>query len=199
MSSIGHNGGPPIDRKPKRRWVAIETDIENHPIVGFGKPGKPANPKRDCYSKAEAWESILFMASAKPWHIEVKGRLMTLNRGDFLGAYSFLAEKWNWTPMAVRWFIRKLEENDMLASSVHVDEQSKTQNRNKRRNNQTSVRTVCNYNRIQHGWAGSHNQNNKRTTSEQQANNKPATTNIQVTNTIHLLPRARAMKLALFK
>jgi hypothetical protein len=43
------------------------------------------------------------------------GRPMSLRRGQLLGANSWLASRWNWTPKTVRWWLEKLSDEAMIS------------------------------------------------------------------------------------
>lgn len=133
------------DNQPEENpgnWIAISRDIEHHPIVGFGQPMKPANPKRGAYSKNEAWQFLLFRAEFKRKRVTNKGKLIWLERGELMGGLSWLAEQWNWSKEAVRWFLRQLE-NDMMI----VRHNNTSDNRLHARS--TGIISVCKYDKYQ--------------------------------------------------
>jgi hypothetical protein len=125
-----HNGGPPLEKKQQRGgyYYALHLYIDD-PVVGFGEPVKPADPSRPARTRFEAWHWMLSNASFETQEIFVQGRPMTLNRGDLCGAYSYLADQWNWTPNQVRWFVNKLEKKrhveklaaELQAQGAHGD------------------------------------------------------------------------------
>jgi hypothetical protein len=149
MSAIGHNS-----RTMPGNWLAINRDIEKHPIVGFGQPVKPADPKRGSYSRGEAWQSLLFQAQFAPGEMENKGRTVLLDRGQLMAGLQHLADKWNWSMEAVRWFLRKLEQASMALTAEPVLKESRssllTPVRPKQtanpRHNTVRVLSICNYN-----------------------------------------------------
>ena len=97
------------------RWVAIDPDILTHPLVGAGQPVPPADPVRGgAYSRMEAWLWIICNASFADHTIMNRGRKMTLQRGDLLGAWAFLAHTFNWSAKTTRAWVEKLIEDNML-------------------------------------------------------------------------------------
>lgn len=74
-----------------------------------------------------------------------KGRKMTLRPGQLLGAVSWLASRWNWTPKTVRGFLDKLADEGMVGFIMDAEApESGTQ-----KGNQARVLEVCNYSRYQ--------------------------------------------------
>jgi len=123
-------------------WVAFCRDVEHHPIVGFGQPMKPANPKRGAYSKNEAWQFLVFRAEFKRKRVTNKGRVIWLERGELMGARSWFAERWNWTEKAVRKFLEALED-DMMIRRFWGHNDDRLHGRS------TGIISVCNYNKYQ--------------------------------------------------
>lgn len=113
--SIGHNGTV----ESAGNWIAVSRDIRDHPIVGFGQPVKPADPKRGSYSRTEAWLDLIMEARWQPGQINNKGKVVQLCRGQLMAARAWLASRWNWTENAVRWFLDKLEKEVMIRRNHH--------------------------------------------------------------------------------
>lgn len=161
---IGHNGGPTIDETPWGRdgYVKIARASREHPLVGFGKTVSPADPERGfCYSRAEAWQDLIMECRYTPGEVVNKGKRMEIKPGQLLGAISWLANRWNWTPKTVRWFLDQLQADEMIERSEPENGGSRTKTmispddnhphldrgkRNGKRNgNQIGVLTICNY------------------------------------------------------
>jgi len=172
MSDIGHNGGPPIEEGPFGRtgWVKVARDVREHSIVGFGKAVKPADPEKGfCYSRAEAWLDLIMECRYAPGEVMNRGRKMEVKPGQLLGAVTWLANRWNWTPKTVRWFLDQLQDDgmitrendvfvgtqteiraspdDSLNSSNNGNQQGKQKGdqKGKHNGNQSSILSVCNY------------------------------------------------------
>lgn len=120
-------------------FVAIYRDIMEHWLVGFGKPVRAADPARGSYSMGEAFLYLLFKAQYKEGTVNNGGVKMTLQPGQLLGAVSWLANVWNWTPKTVRTFLDNLESDGMLQkiSAVNKDGNQKGK--------QAAILSVCNY------------------------------------------------------
>ena len=146
MTSIGHNGGPPLDESYPDRdgFVTIGRSIRSHPIVGFGVKGP--------YVPAEAWIDLIMECRYRDGRVTNGGVVMTIKPGQLLGAVSWLAQRWQWTPKQVRNFLEKLEENGMITKGYsaqetqHSDNASKTGNQNgTHKGKQSHFITLCNY------------------------------------------------------
>jgi len=185
MSNFGHNSGDTLDDDLDTRpgdWIALSRKVREHPVVGLGNPVKPADPKRGSCSRFEAWFDLLCLAQWKPSRINNKGQVITLDVGQLMGALPFLADRWNWTVAAVRWFLSTLEREEMIsrASPNTVDHDS----RNSRQpTNKCNVITIRNYSRYQllaeavdaYVQQAKQQANDSRTAAEQQANSSNLT------------------------
>lgn len=127
MANMGHN------RPPLSGYILIARKLLNHPVVGAGKPVKPADPKGQTYSRLEAWLDLLMMASYQDKKTKVGGKSYQLEAGEAVCARSFLAARWNWTDKTVRSFIEKLMGQSMVTKS----REGKGQHANKL--------SICNY------------------------------------------------------
>jgi hypothetical protein len=130
------------------RWFAVSADMWDHPIVGAKRPVTPADPKQGSASCYEAWQWLIRSACFKTHSVMNRGRKMTLQRGDLLGSYSFLAAEWNWTPKTVRVFIEKLIRDQMLMDVtldiqrhfVHKQGQLKGNSKGNKKDNSKAVK-----------------------------------------------------------
>ena len=130
---IGHNS-----RQASGNWIAISRDMRDHPVVGFGRPVPPADPKRGAYSRAEAWLDLVMEARWKRQQENNKGKIIWIERGQLMAARRWLAERWNWTEKIVRGFLDALEKETMVGRKMG---QSKGQSRGRFAN----IITICNY------------------------------------------------------
>lgn len=153
MTTLGHNGGPPLDRDtsyPDRDgFITVGRSIRNHPIVGFGVKGP--------YVPAEAWLDLIMECKYREGRVNNGGHLMTIRPGQMVGAVSWLAQRWSWTPKQVRHFLDRLEEDGMItrgfgepqnSDSGATAENHGNQNGNqsdKHRGKQAHFLTICNY------------------------------------------------------
>ncbi len=140
-------------------WFAVSRMVFDHYVVGAGQVMPAQDPRRGSFSKMEAWLWLVANAAYEPSMIVNKGREMTLQPGELMGAHSYLAEQWNWSVDAVRWFLKRLEMTSQILRHVSAE-------RTKRNTNQCQVLTICNYDNYQFRKADEHQ-------AEQQAHPKP--------------------------
>lgn len=172
MSGIGHNGSPDeIDWSQYGGFIVEARDSRHHHIVGYGKQVRPCEPDRGfCFSVNEAWRDLLHECRYRDGHVMNGGRKMIVERGSLIGAVSWLANRWNWTPMTVRTFLDKLEKDGMI--SRHVPGASES---NKHVGKTAGVISVCNYDKFNPmrdvEQQSKQQTNSKQTANEQQTNN----------------------------
>lgn len=106
MSNIGHNGGPVLSDDATGNWIAVSRDMRNHAVVGFGSEGR--------YSRSEAWLDLIMVAQYRPRRVDNKGKSITLEPGQLLGARQWLAKRWSWSEQEVRTFLNRLEAEGMI-------------------------------------------------------------------------------------
>jgi hypothetical protein len=143
MSKVGHNN-PPADQNGG--WVAIRRAMREHWLVGFGQPVTPCDPEKGAYSRAEAFIDLIMECRYEAGTVNNGGRKMRLERGQLLGAVSWLASRWNWTPKTVRGFLDKLEDDAMIERfSPGTQTELNGTELGKQKGKQASILTVCNY------------------------------------------------------
>jgi hypothetical protein len=143
MSKVGHNNPPPDQNGG---WVAIRRAMREHWLVGFGQPVTPCDPDRGAYSRAEAFIDLIMECRYEAGTVNNGGRKMRIERGQLLGAVSWLANRWNWTPKTVRGFLDKLEGDAMIERfSPGTREELNGPELGKQKGKQASIITVCNY------------------------------------------------------
>lgn len=146
MHGIGHNGGPVADIDDRGGWIKEHRDSRTHPLIGYGQPVPPADPERGSYSRNEAWRDFLCECAYKDGRINNGGRMMTIHRGEMVGAISYLAKRWNWTPKTVRTWLDKLETEGMIERfMVGSDQVRERPKRGNHGGKQASVLKACNY------------------------------------------------------
>lgn len=157
---LGHNR-PPVDdiledcNDQRSGWIAISREIRDHWLVGYGKAVTPADPTRGSYSQHEAFQDLLMECRYRKGYVVNGGRKMQISPGQVIGAISWLAARWNWTPKKVRWFLDQLVEDNMITRHL-VDKSGNfvEPQRGNRYGNQSTIITVCNYTKYQSvgGW-----------------------------------------------
>lgn len=134
MSDIGRN--EPSDGGG---FVTLFRDIRTHWLVGFGRPVRPADPMRGAHSMGEAFIDLMMECQYKENTVNNGGVKMTLQPGQLIGAVSWLATRWNWTPKTVRNYLDNLEADGMLQKISAVNKDGKQKGK------QASVLSLCNY------------------------------------------------------
>lgn len=154
MTGLGHNGGPSLDEDDisfdRDGWIAVARGIRDHWLVGFGHAVSPVDPSRGSFSRTEAWLDLIMECQYKSGTVNNGGRKMRLERGQLVGAVSWLANRWNWTPKTVRGFLDKLEDEGMITRFAPGIEGSPDNSLNgnqkgKQKGKQAAVLTVCKY------------------------------------------------------
>jgi hypothetical protein len=149
MSRVGHNRGPNIDpyrhrlHKGADGWIRVDRRIRDHWLVGFGLRVNPMDETRPCLNRSEAWLDLIMECRYEAGTIMNGGHKMQIMPGQLVGAVSWLAHRWNWTPKTVRWWLDKLAEDEMI-SFDHT-----TTDRGKQNGKQAQVITICKYSEYQ--------------------------------------------------
>lgn len=137
--TYGHNGGPKLT-SPRGGWIAVSRDLRDHWLVGFGQPVEPADPSRPrTLSRSEAWIDLLMECRYEAGTVSNGGQKMEIKPGQLVGAVSWLAHRWNWTPKTVRTFLDKLENDGMLERDAPGSDQGQQKGK------QAAVLTICNF------------------------------------------------------
>lgn len=139
MSGIGHNGAPQDEG-----WIKRYRSVRDHWLVGHGIHVKPADPSKPrCHTQGEAWEDMIMECRYEAGYINNGGKKMELRRGEMLGAVSWLASRWNWTPKTVRRFLDQLENDGMIELIRNGVKEGKQKGK------QANALKVCNYDALQ--------------------------------------------------
>lgn len=141
---MSHNGN----------WFAVSRLIFDHPVVGIHD--RP-------FTDLEAWLWLLAEAAFEPVELYNKGTIIVLDPGQIMHARTYLAQRWEWTEDKVRWFLKRLQNEAMIArfcqaskaASDHTQHrtqqhtQPNTQPNTQQRNNQIQIISICNYGQYQ--------------------------------------------------
>ncbi len=145
-------------------------DVRFHPVVGFlNIDGTRRKGVVAC--EFAAWADLLMEANWRDREFAHDGKNVRIERGQLLGARSWLAARWGWSEDSVRWFLKKLEKAEMIelqsskpapkqeqASPQHGEHtetaraehqastRSNTQSNTRSKGYFANVITICNYN-----------------------------------------------------
>lgn len=86
------------------------------------------------FSRADAWVWLIENACWKPTRFDIKGKSITLDRGQLCASRERLATAWNWSPSAVERFLTRLQTEQMIGRETGQGK---------------SIITVCNYAKYQ--------------------------------------------------
>lgn len=156
MSKVGHNIDPEmmIDWSDYDGFIVEARSSRAHPLVGYGKQVRPADEaRRFCYSINEAWRDMLHECRYADGYVMNGGKRMLLERGAVVGAISYLAYRWNWTPKTVRGFLDRLEADGMIEMRQPGIDPGCTQELNghqmgRQKGTQSQIISVCNYDKF---------------------------------------------------
>lgn len=190
---FGHNGAPADDDDTTQAggapgFISLYRAIENHWLVGFGKMENPPkqDPRRPNFCRTVAWIDLIMRCHYRDGYVINKGSKMRLERGQLLGAISWLAHRWNWTPKAVRRFLDQLEDDGMITreqptntartnsenTEKPTDVRPKASAARSKRGNLTAVISVCNYDLYQKSHTQQGQARGRQGASKGQHNNK---------------------------
>ena len=188
---------------------AVKRGMRGHPLVGFHLHAKPCDPAKGAMQPALAWIDLIMECRYTAGTVNNNGRPMRIERGQLVGATSWLAARWNWTPMAVRWWLDKLETHGMISFAApymqSADDKLNSVNHNRlggvqdvnnnRLNNRSrgrfaNILTICNYELYQVSRESEQRVDQQ---VEQQANNRLELESQPVNNRLAYIENARAL------
>lgn len=86
------------------------------------------------FCRGYAWDWLIASAAYKDHQIEVKGRPVTVERGQLCHSMRFLAQRWKWSLGAVQRFLYRLERSEMIRCETDTGQ---------------CLITICNYDKYQ--------------------------------------------------
>lgn len=127
-------------------WFAVSRTIFDHHLVGI---------KDRPFTEMEAWLWLIAEAEFESRPVINKGQRIVLDPGQMMAAHGYLAERWRWTVDKVRWFLKRLQNEAMIARYCN-DQANTNPNTNPHttqntspptssRTNQIQIITICNY------------------------------------------------------
>lgn len=98
--------------------------------------GWAENPifQSDQYSRRDAWVWMIERACWQPTKFDIRGTIITLERGQFCASRDQLAKAWGWSTSAVERYLTRLETGQMIGRETGQGK---------------SVITLCNYEKYQ--------------------------------------------------
>lgn len=90
------------------------------------------------FSPGQAWIDLLMLAEYKPSKGIFRGGFYDLQPGQLVTSDQTLANRWGWTRKKARFFLQRLEKDEML---------------NNKRDNRKSIITICNWGDYQGSYA----------------------------------------------
>lgn len=103
-------------------WVKAHRSRFENPL--FTKP----------YCRGYAWDWICAAACHRPTKFDIKGKTVTLERGQLATSYRKMAEAWGWSLGAVQRFVTRLKTDTMIETTSDTGQ---------------LIITICNYNNYQ--------------------------------------------------
>lgn len=99
-------------------WISLHRGWRDNPIF------------RGEYSRADAWIWLIETACWKPAKFDIKGKIVTLQRGQLCVSREMLAKAWQWSPSAVERYLTRLQTEQMIGRETGQGK---------------SIITICNY------------------------------------------------------
>ncbi len=103
-------------------WISLHRGWRDNPIF------------RGEFSRADAWVWMIENACWKPARFDIKGKIVTLERGQLCASRDRLASVWGWSPSAVERFLTRLQTEHMIGRETGHGK---------------SIITICNYAKYQ--------------------------------------------------
>ena len=91
---------------------------------------------RSKFCRAAAWVWLIESAAWKPRKFDIKGKNVTLGRGQLVASIRYMAEAWGWNRGAVDRYLTRLKTETMIETATVTGE---------------TVITICNYDIYQNG------------------------------------------------
>lgn len=120
--------------------------MRDHPLVGFHLHAKPMDANRGAMQPALAFIDLIMECRYEDGAVMNGGQKMQVRRGELVGAISYLAARWNWTPKAVRGWLDRLEADGMIARFQRLANGEETGlKKGNQSGNQAALIRLCNY------------------------------------------------------
>jgi hypothetical protein len=86
------------------------------------------------FTKGQAWIDLIGNANHSPGHIYIRAQKIEVQRGQTARSILTLSKEWKWSRKKVMRFLKRLEDGQMVST---------------KRNNKTTIITICNYDKYQ--------------------------------------------------
>ena len=104
-------------------WIKLHRSLTEHWLFSFSEP-----------EKALAWIDLIMSANHKPAKIMLKGKPVSIQRGQLAMSQVTLQKRWKWSQNKVKRFLVALENDRMISIKT---------------NEVTTLITICNYDSFQ--------------------------------------------------
>jgi len=103
----------------RKWWIALCVDVLEHEVVGPNvKSPRAADPAKQVWQPFAVWVWMLAEAAHKDRVRNMKGRHISLRRGQLAVAERYLARMANWTRKGAALFLSRLARHDMVTLST---------------------------------------------------------------------------------
>jgi DNA-binding transcriptional regulator YhcF (GntR family) len=114
-------------------WFSVHRSLSDHWLW-----------KKEKFTKGQAWVDLVMLANHKKKKVMIKGRLITIERGEQIRSKVTLAKTWKWNERTVTRFLELLKSEGMITTkSTEL----------------TTHISICNYNTFQDTTKNSTDQN----------------------------------------
>lgn len=104
-------------------FYLMHRDWQDNPLFG-----------REAYSRRDAWIWMIERACYTPKDIDISGKTVTLQRGQFSSSLRYMAKAWGWDEAKVRRFLSRARSENMIDAATDAGQ---------------TIVTICNYDRYQ--------------------------------------------------
>jgi hypothetical protein len=83
--------------------------------IARGQHVKPKDGTRWSFSRFEAWVDLVAAAYTNQANVNNLGVVHSVQPGDVVVSRRWLAERWNWSIKTVRYWLRQLEQHELIS------------------------------------------------------------------------------------
>lgn len=104
-------------------FYLMHRDWQDNPLFG-----------REAFSRRDAWVWMIERACYAPKDIDIAGKTVALQRGQFSSSLRYMAKAWGWDEAKVRRFLSRARSENMIDAATDAGQ---------------TIVTICNYDRYQ--------------------------------------------------